>query len=755
MLPWISATAASVDRPSPTDTSSSGVACRAGAGWRRPAAPRARRRRGAARGQPHHGRRRRAGTAARVASAAAQKYSAKLRSAAVAMVSATSASGQHRVGRDQRARVGTRTLRQQRVAEQRGAGDARGPAQRPQREAQRGQQAVAARPAAAAPGRSQHRRHRQQVAQQPCAGQRQGRAREPARARCRRSASAITWIRQTANTSRAEAPRQRSVAMVRARASSQARTPLATPMPPTSSEVSPTRVRNRLVWSMNRVTPGAASRGSRMRQPGVGKRGAQVVGQRRHRGRRRQASAAARNAPWSRATIRPVCRQRGGEISTRGPSMAGVATRSGSRQRAARRGTWQCPAAPCRPDAGPADPARPDRPAGRNARRVGAKRRRPPAAAGRQRRGADQRPGGVDRLQLDQLPLARGRDQHRAHLHHVGDRRAPRAQPVAQRVGQGLRAGVDLQIAAQQRAAVGGQAGVDGRAQGADRGDHRHAQRQASSTMLRPRTPPRSSRRARRSARPGRSGDEGSQGSALNRQRALPPGPQQRRAFAIHRLEWSTEAAPAVGANGPIPTYGRRPLQVKGSRVRPGEVRGRAPWSGPGAKPLALPSITPTAARAHAGTGTATATRPSARCTRGRSAPRGGVVGDQQQRGAVRARAARTAGPSPSRRWRGRGCRSARRPAAAAAPARRRGRGRRAAARRRRAGRAGGSAGGPARPRAAPPRARSMASRTAGQFQRHGDVLQRGHGRDQVEGLEHDADMLRAAAAPAHPRPAR
>ena len=81
------------------------------------------------------------------------------------------------------------------------------------------------------------------------------------------TASASTWIRQTVNTVRVDAPRQRSVAMVRARASSQARTPFATPMPPTSSEVSPTRVRNWLVWSMNRVTPGAASLVSRMRQP--------------------------------------------------------------------------------------------------------------------------------------------------------------------------------------------------------------------------------------------------------------------------------------------------------------------------------------------------------------------------------------------------------------------------------------------------------------------------------------------------------
>ena len=34
----------------------------------------------------------------------------------------------------------------------------------------------------------------------------------------------------------------------------------------------------------------------------------------------------------------------------------------------------------------------------------------------------------------------------------------------------------------------------------------------------------------------------------------------------------------------------------------------------------------------------------------------------------------------------------------------------------------------------------------AGKLQRHGDVLQRRHGRDQVEGLEHDADVAAAKA---------
>ena len=53
-LPWISATAASVDRPSPTETSISGVARRAGAGWPGRAVPEGARRRGAGARRQHH-----------------------------------------------------------------------------------------------------------------------------------------------------------------------------------------------------------------------------------------------------------------------------------------------------------------------------------------------------------------------------------------------------------------------------------------------------------------------------------------------------------------------------------------------------------------------------------------------------------------------------------------------------------------------------------------------------------------------------
>ena len=42
--------------------------------------------------------------------------------------------------------------------------------------------------------------------------------------------------------------------------------------------------------------------------------------------------------------------------------------------------------------------------------------------------------------------------------------------------------------------------------------------------------------------------------------------------------------------------------------------------------------------------------------------------------------------------------------------------------------------------------ARSWASGDAGELERHRDVLQRRHGRDEVEGLEHDADIAAAEA---------
>ena len=117
--------------------------------------------------------------------------------------------------------------------------------------------------------------------------------------------------------------------MLRARASSQARTPVATPMPPTSRAVSPTRVMNRLAWSMKRWMPGAACAAVRMRQPVSGKAW------------RTAATAAASSAPAGRAArsrcwssepgwISPVAGRSASAIMARGPNSAVVATRSGS-----------------------------------------------------------------------------------------------------------------------------------------------------------------------------------------------------------------------------------------------------------------------------------------------------------------------------------------------------------------------------------------------------------------------------------------
>ncbi len=140
---------------------------------------------------------------------------------------------------------------------------------------------------------------------------------------------AVTCTRHMQNTKAGEAPRQRRVAMVAARPSNQVLTPPATPIPPTSSEVSPTRVRNRLVWSMNRPTPGAAWLASRMRQPLPGKflrRSAIVVATSAPGGSR----ARNRYSTMLPGCNRPVAGRLSRPISTRGPKIEGSAIRSGS-----------------------------------------------------------------------------------------------------------------------------------------------------------------------------------------------------------------------------------------------------------------------------------------------------------------------------------------------------------------------------------------------------------------------------------------
>ena len=117
-------------------------------------------------------------------------------------------------------------------------------------------------------------------------------------------------------------------------------------------------------------------------------------------------------------------------------------------------------------------------------------------------------------------------------------------------------------------------------------------------------------------------------------------------------------------------------------------------------------------------------------------------MGDQQQGGAVSRRAGRTAGPSPPGRRPGPDCRSARRPAAAAAGAPKArasadplllAAGELAGQVRQPLAQADQAAGGP-RPSASVGRP----------FHRNCHIFQRGHGRDQVEGLEDHADILAA-----------
>ena len=121
-----------------------------------------------------------------------------------------------------------------------------------------------------------------------------------------------------------------------------------------------------------------------------------------------------------------------------------------------------------------------------------------------------------------------------------------------------------------------------------------------------------------------------------------------------------------------------------------------------------------------------------------------GVVRDQNQRRAALAMAAEQKlddlAPGRSRR----DCRSARRQRGWRDWARARGRARRAAVRRRTA-RPDNDAAAARKPDGGK-LALGACERIAhaGEFERHRDVLQRRHGRDQMEGLEHDADIAAA-----------
>ena len=270
----------------------------------------------------------------------------------------------------------------------------------------------------------------------------------------------------------ADAPRQRSVAMDRARASSQARTPVATPMPPTSRAVSPARVRKAAARSRKRFTPGSAASAVRTRQPSLGEV-ARAALRRSGCGVDTFGQADAQFVLQQAAGLHqcggpPGCR---GIISARGPKSAGVATLSGSAP------TTAAHRASC------ASPIRTRSPGLRPSRSAtsGSSATLPGASAHRrvQHQRAIERIGSVHRLQLDQHPLTARRDEHRPHRGDGGHRRRRGPRPRRADSGAGPGAAAHLDIAAEDARAIRLQPGLDAGPQGADRGDGGDAERQA------------------------------------------------------------------------------------------------------------------------------------------------------------------------------------------------------------------------------------------------------------------------------------
>ena len=244
ILPWISATAAKRGQAQPQRHQHQAGRPRAGPvqvgdAQPRPGLPQVWR----TAGQGHQGASRPAGTPPASPIAPAQNQAANPRSGEVATVSPTSSSTSRRIGQQQpRARAHPR--RQHRVPEQRRSGDLRRPRQRPQAQRLPRSAAHTAAARASGTGYSPIRGGTGSASPNSCtpAAGSPAPATTPITTPSKDSAS--TWIKYTPKISPLDAPRHRSVAMLRARASSQARTPVATPIPPTSSAVSPTRVRN-------------------------------------------------------------------------------------------------------------------------------------------------------------------------------------------------------------------------------------------------------------------------------------------------------------------------------------------------------------------------------------------------------------------------------------------------------------------------------------------------------------------------------
>ena len=146
---------------------------------------------------------------------------------------------------------------QQGVSEQRSAGDLHGAGQRPEREGGGGEHAVQCGERQRAREDAGDERHGQDAVEQSAPKQRHPPAPATTPIKMPASESRPTWIRAYREDEGAAMRRGSGAWRCCGRGPpARARTPLATPMPPTSSEVSPTRVMNRLVLSTNCTTPG-------------------------------------------------------------------------------------------------------------------------------------------------------------------------------------------------------------------------------------------------------------------------------------------------------------------------------------------------------------------------------------------------------------------------------------------------------------------------------------------------------------------
>ena len=263
---------------------------------------------------------------------------------------------------------------------------------------------------------------------------------------------------------------------------------------------------------------------------------------------------------------------------------------------------------------------------------------RPPAATPRRR------------LLLDKVLLARSGDEQRAHLVYVRHFRARARAARRATCRAGLRSAVDLQVAAEDAAAIGGEPAIGAARSLPTAAITETPRARHSRTVHRPWTPPRSSRRASRIA------------SIRRTVRDLPGRKAARRHLPVRETDLSVAA--------------RRQVRLMGDQQQRGAGLAAGRTAGPSPPRRCLVEVA------------------------------GRLVRQQQARPGAKARARATRCCSPPESCPGRWVRRWPSPTASSAAA------------------------------------RSHGVAPAGEFQRHGDILQRRHRRDEMEGLEHDADGL-------------